>query len=262
MKLWFTVLLLLALSACSSRYQHKNDFTPPEHPDPTSVAEPTPKQEPMAVMGNGPTYKVLGKQYTVMDNPTVFNQSGIASWYGMKFHGHATSSGEIYDVYQYTAAHKTLPLPSYVRVTRTDNGKSVVVRVNDRGPFHEGRVIDLSYIAAMKIGLDKDGTAPVKVELLMPPGNEKVRWVQVYALSDKERANQQVADLQQSLKPLAWPVELHSEMQNQKMLHKVRIGPVPDGTDLQQVLQRLREMGINKPVILASHQLDGSKVLK
>ncbi|MDO6806887.1 septal ring lytic transglycosylase RlpA family protein, partial [Wenyingzhuangia sp. 1_MG-2023] len=76
------------------------------------------------------------------------------SWYGMKFHGHATSNGEIYDVYQFTAAHKTLPLPSYVRVTRQDNGKSVVVRVNDRGPFHEGRIIDLSYAAAHKVGLD------------------------------------------------------------------------------------------------------------
>jgi len=254
--------MLLVLSACSSRYEHKNDFTPPSRPDPSSVAEPTPKREPMAVMGNGPTYKVLGKKYTVLQNPMEFSQRGIASWYGMKFHGHSTSSGEIYDVYQYTAAHKTLPLPSYVRVTRTDNGKSVVVKVNDRGPFHEGRVIDLSYIAAVKIGLDRDGTAPVQVDLLTPPANEKVRWVQVYALSNKQRAQQQQATLKNGIAPLPWPVEVHSGNQNGVTLHKVRIGPVPDGADLQGLLLKLEQMDIHDPVIIASHQLDGSVVHK
>nr|WP_281423957.1 septal ring lytic transglycosylase RlpA family protein [Oceanobacter mangrovi] len=216
----------------------------------------------MSVTGNGPTYKVYGKRYEVLQNPVEFSQTGTASWYGMKFHGHATASGEVYDVYQYTAAHKTLPLPSYVRVTRTDNGKSVVVRVNDRGPFYEGRIIDLSYIAAAKIGLDRDGTAPVKVELLTPPANQKVRWVQISALSDGQRAIKQQQQLEQQLAPVKWPVVVHQDQQQGKTLHKVRIGPVPEGSELDSLLAKLKTLDINNPIVLASHQLDASVVHK
>lgn len=130
------------------------------------LIEPSPKPVPLARYGNKSPYTVLGKSYYVLDKADDYDQRGIASWYGQKFNGRKTSSGEIYSICEFTAAHKTLPLPSYVRVTNGRNGKSVVVRVNDRGPFHEGRIIDLSYVAAVRIGLDKTGTAPVHVELI------------------------------------------------------------------------------------------------
>ncbi|MGH8107223.1 MAG: septal ring lytic transglycosylase RlpA family protein [Arenimonas sp.] len=143
-----------------------SDSAPVSAIDVDKLIEPAPKQEPLARYGNKSPYTVLGKTYYVLDRSKHFEQHGIASWYGQKFNGRKTSSGEIYSICEFTAAHKTLPLPSYVRVTNTRNGKSVVVRVNDRGPFHEGRIIDLSYVAAIRIGLDKTGTAPVHVELL------------------------------------------------------------------------------------------------
>ena len=145
---------------------HLSDSEPASAIDVDKLTEPTPKSEPLARYGNKSPYTVLGKTYYVLDRSKDYEQRGIASWYGQKFNGRKTSSGEIYSICDFTAAHKTLPLPSYVRVTNSRNGKSVVVRVNDRGPFHEGRIIDLSYVAAIRIGLDKTGTAPVQVELL------------------------------------------------------------------------------------------------
>lgn len=145
---------------------HLSDSAPASAIDVDKLIEPTPKFDPLARYGNKSPYTVLGKNYFVLDRSQHYEQRGIASWYGQKFNGRRTSSGEIYSICDFTAAHKTLPLPSYVRVTNSRNGKSVVVRVNDRGPFHEGRIIDLSYVAAIRIGLDKTGTAPVQVELL------------------------------------------------------------------------------------------------
>src|SRR5690606_35141999 len=113
-------------------------------------------------------YTVLGKRYTVRDSAPGYDEVGIASYYGKKLHGRRTSNLEFYDMYAFTAAHKSLPLPSFARVTNLSNGRSVVVRVNDRGPFHEGRIIDLSYAAAVKIGLDRSGTARVEVVGLSP----------------------------------------------------------------------------------------------
>ncbi|MFK4750906.1 septal ring lytic transglycosylase RlpA family protein [Oceanobacter antarcticus] len=256
MKTGLWLIMALLLSACSSRYQHREDFSPPVPPDLSTLKEPTPTSEALSVMGNGPTYKVLGKRYQVLEQPRTFREAGTASWYGMKFHGHATANGEIYDVYQFTAAHKTLPLPSYVKVTRQDNGKSVVVRVNDRGPFYKDRIIDLSYVAAHKIGLDISGTAPVTIELLKPPLPDKVRWVQVSALSDQPSANKQQQALRDALKPLTWPVEVYQGKLNGKPLHKVRIGPVPEGKPLQDLLARLDKLHINNPVVLGAHQLN------
>ena len=143
-----------------------SDSAPPSGIDVDRLTEPMPKPEPLARYGNKSPYTVLGKTYYVLDQSDDYDQRGIASWYGQKFNGRKTSSGEIYSICEFSAAHKTLPLPSYVRVTNTRNGKSVIVRVNDRGPFHEGRIIDLSYVAAIRIGLDKTGTAPVRVELV------------------------------------------------------------------------------------------------
>jgi rare lipoprotein A len=145
---------------------HLSDSAPASAIDVDKLIEPTPKSDPLARYGNKSPYTVLGKSYYVLDRSKAYEQRGIASWYGQKFNGRKTSSGEIYSICEFTAAHKTLPLPSYVRVTNKQNGKSVVVRVNDRGPFHEGRIIDLSYVAAIRLGLDKTGTAPVHVELL------------------------------------------------------------------------------------------------
>ena len=136
---------------------------------PTSTALPTRcrRAEPLHKFANRP-YKALGKEYVPMTSLQPFRQRGLASWYGKRYHGQKTSSGEVYDMYQMTAAHPTLPIPSYARVTNAKNGKSVVVRINDRGPFHAGRVIDLSYVAAYKLGYIQAGEATVELESIIP----------------------------------------------------------------------------------------------
>ena len=132
--------------------------------------EPKVKKELLSETGNMPVYEVFGKEYEVnLDVSDDFVEEGVASWYGMKFHGRKTSSGEIFDVYRMTAAHPFLPLPSYVRVTNLNNERSLIVKVNDRGPFHEGRTLDLSWGAACKLGFAKKGIAPVKIDLLQKP---------------------------------------------------------------------------------------------
>lgn len=149
-------------------YMADVDAAPATPFDASSVPDAVPRAEPRSRYGNPATYVVLGKQYRVMDDAAGFRERGLASWYGTRFHGRRTSSGEPYDMYQMTAAHKSLPIPSYVKVTNTRNGKSAVVRVNDRGPFHEGRIIDLSYAAALKLDVVGTGTAPVEIVVLDP----------------------------------------------------------------------------------------------
>lgn len=152
----------------------------PGKPDPQRVArlmrepDPVPKHEPLLARANRP-YRVMGQDFAPMTERKPYKQQGVASWYGQRFHGKPTSTGETYDMYQMTAAHPTLPLPSYARVTRLDNGRSVVVRVNDRGPFLRGRLIDLSYLAASKLGYVGQGHAKVEVELLNPADAAKGR---------------------------------------------------------------------------------------
>ncbi|HEX7802172.1 MAG TPA: septal ring lytic transglycosylase RlpA family protein [Pseudoxanthomonas sp.] len=145
---------------------HIPDTTPDHVPDVDCIAEPVVTNEPPSAVGNRSPYSVLGKKYEVMQRVDGYVERGTASYYGNKFHGRRTSNQEVYDMYAFTAAHKTLPLPSFARVTNLDNGKSVVVRVNDRGPFHEGRVIDLSYAAAVKLGITQRGTGRVEVRAL------------------------------------------------------------------------------------------------
>ena len=142
-----------------------SDSAPPPIDDVHLIPEPEVVAEPRSCYGNR-DYAVLGKQYHVLDDPSGYVETGTASFYGQKFHGRRTSSLEVYDMYAFSAAHKTLPLPSFARVTNLANGKSVVVRVNDRGPFHDGRVIDLSYAAAVKLGVYPAGTAKVEVRAL------------------------------------------------------------------------------------------------
>lgn len=146
---------------------HIADSAPDEILDVDAIPEPEAKAEPRSRAGNR-SYAVLGKRYQVRDSAEGYVEEGMASYYGKKFHGRLTSNQEVYDMYAFSAAHKSLPLPSYVRVTNLANGKSVVVRVNDRGPFHAGRVIDLSYAAATKLGFTKQGTAKVEVRALTP----------------------------------------------------------------------------------------------
>jgi len=143
------------------------DTVPDEIPDVEAIPEPEVRAEPRARSGNR-GYSVLGKRYSVLDSSHDYVEQGGASYYGKKFHGRRTSSGEVYDMYAFTAAHKTLPLPSFARVTNLDNGKSIVVRINDRGPFHQNRVIDLSYAAAVKLGYREKGVARVEVRTLRP----------------------------------------------------------------------------------------------
>ncbi len=128
------------------------------------IPEPTPRWEPRAELGNHSPYEVFGETYSVLGTAEGYSETGIASWYGTKFHGRKTSSGEPYDVYKITAAHKSLPLPTYVKVTNLENDRTLVVRVNDRGPFVRGRIIDLSYAAAVQLGVFPKGTARVLVE--------------------------------------------------------------------------------------------------
>lgn len=135
-------------------------------PDLSNLPDPIPRSEPLSKYGNKSPYEVLGKTYYVLPSPDNYKEYGKASWYGTKFHGQRTSSGELYDMYKLTAAHRSLPIPSYVRVTNLDNRRTAIVRVNDRGPFHGERMIDLSYAAAVKLGFANQGTARVMVELV------------------------------------------------------------------------------------------------
>jgi rare lipoprotein A len=175
------LLVLALLSACGTRKQalvraphataaEQTDSAPPEGFDLSSVVEPVPVDEPRARYGNHSPYFVYGKRYEVLPDHRGYLARGTASWYGTKFHGRLTSNREPYDMYAYTAAHKSLPLPSYARVTNLDNGRSVVVRINDRGPFVGDRLIDLSYAAAVKLGVHLKGTAPVEVRVLQAQG--------------------------------------------------------------------------------------------
>ena len=142
-----------------------------------AIPDAVPTAEPLSDQGNPESYEINGRRYNTMKDATGFVQHGIASWYGKKFHGRRTSNGEKYDMYGMTAAHKTLPLPTYVRVTNLANDLSVVVRVNDRGPFTKGRAIDLSYAAARKLGIFENGTAEVEIRALTPGGENNAEVV-------------------------------------------------------------------------------------
>ena len=157
-----------ALSQSSGSAGRGADSAPNVTLDNRKISNAVPKVEPRSRGGNFTPYTVLGKTYRVMKSSKGYKERGDASWYGTKFHGRLTSNGERYDMYAMTAAHKSLPIPTYVTVKNLDNGREIIVRVNDRGPFHEGRIIDLSYAAASKIGMLKKGTARVEVEAIDP----------------------------------------------------------------------------------------------
>ena len=164
--------VVLALSACAAAPRsggYYKDDGPGENPPANldQIADAQPKAEPLHRYANRP-YQVFGKEYVPLASVQPYRQRGVASWYGKKFHGQRTASGETYDMYAMTAAHTTLPIPSYARVTRVATGRSVIVRINDRGPFHQGRMIDLSYAAALKLGFAHLGSAEVELESIEP----------------------------------------------------------------------------------------------
>ncbi len=253
-------LIVLALNGCSY-ITRERDSVPGQPVDVTSIPDAVPKFETRSKYGNPKSYAVFGKRYHVMNDNSGFTQKGIASWYGKKFHGRRTSSGETYDMYAMTAAHKTLILPAYVEVTNLGNGKKAVVRVNDRGPFHENRIIDLSYSAAEKLDVIAKGTAVVEIRVVDPgdssrqifqkhwapvetissssalsPGNF---FIQVGAFSELENAEK----LRAKLNGIdGVPVKIHRAIVDDKLFYRVRIGPLSDIDVADQIVEQLIQL--------------------
>jgi len=242
--------VLVGISACSTTPLEKKDGAPRRSVDVSSIPAVLPTVVTRTKAGNKSPYTVLGKTYTVMEDAQGFRQVGMASWYGTKFHGRHTSNGEIYDMFAMTAAHKSIPIPSYVRVTNQQNGRSVIVRVNDRGPFHGDRIIDLSYAAAKKLAYADQGTARVSVEVITPAG-------QAAGIQTRQPASQPRGNSVASLGPNAYVqvgafgaqaaaealrqklsavMSLPVRVKQQQGLFKVQIGPI----EKQQALQNVR----------------------
>jgi rare lipoprotein A len=255
----------LLLQACSSpsRYKIKQDHGPANSVDVSHVKDAVPKVEAKSKYGNAKNYKVLGKWYQVKQSSAGYKEKGIASWYGKKFHGHRTSSGETYDMYAMTAAHKTLPLPTYVRVTHLENGRSVIVKVNDRGPFHDNRIIDLSYSAAKKLGVTAKGVGAVEVVAINPktyrekkPYQPKIKrssalttylaksnyklYLQVGAFANQNNANK----LHKRLSRMFKQRKIHSNFAADKNLYRIRIGPLANVDDADKLSALLNNKGI------------------
>jgi rare lipoprotein A len=170
----FVLATALLFTGCSSRISRDTADAAPQEPiDISGIPDAIPRNEPLSRYGNPVSYEVMGHRYYTLKSRNGYVERGIASWYGTKFHGLRTSSGEPYDIYKMTAAHKTLPLPTYARVTNLKNGRSVIVKINDRGPFHANRIIDLSYAAAAKLGILEYGTGLVEVEAINPSAPKK-----------------------------------------------------------------------------------------
>ena len=247
----------------SSRYRDSDDSVPTgPPPDLSKLVEPTPKNEPRSLYGNKSPYSVLGRTYSVLPSASGYVERGIASFYGNKFHGFKTSNLEDYDMYKFSAAHKTLPIPSYARVTNLENGKSVVVRINDRGPFHENRTIDLSYAAAVKIGVWPKGTGLVEVRALVPgepdlppppPAPSVVTgtpkpgiFLQVGAFSDNANAERVAQQLRAA--NLA-PVQVIDAQIGGRAVRRVRLGPISDVDRADQITTQIETMGLPRPQV-------------
>jgi rare lipoprotein A len=224
------------------------DGPPLRHIRPEDVRDAVPRPDPILSLGNLSPYTVLGETYHILPSLANYRERGIASWYGTKFDGQKTSNGEIYDLYAATAAHKTLPIPCYARVTNLENGRSVVVRVNDRGPFHSDRLIDLSYGAAVKLGFMEVGTAPVEVEVINLAGIDdrrgtllgSYRFVQLGAFGSESSAQRLRAELQALVSP---PVAVSPVDTGGGLLYRVRIGPMESDEEILLVQQRLQASG-------------------
>ncbi len=242
----------------SRRYRNARDGGPEATVvDISQLVEPIPKAEPLARYGNKSPYSVLGKTYTVMADAHGYVERGMASWYGNKFHGYMTSSLEPYDMYQFSAAHKTLPLPSYARVTNLENGKSVVVRINDRGPFHENRLIDLSYAAAVRIGVWPKGTGMVEVRVLDGSSAEPTPSRAVPAIDNHSRVFVQLgafaerSNAQRIVQRIAQAGLGHASIVTTRIdsreIHRVRIGPLESVDAADALVIRLEKLGFGMP---------------
>jgi len=272
--------LLLLLHGCStgrqqtSRYSQSHDSAPDQHIDVSGIKDAVPRVEPFSRYGNPPSYVVNGRRYHTLNNNKGYKERGIASWYGTKFHGHRTSSGDAYDMYQMSAAHKTLPLPTYARVTNLKNGKSVIVKINDRGPFHENRLIDLSYAAALRLGIMGKGTGLVEVTAIDPityqqppvkpriaPSQPKIAgkqapqqahepslYLQLGAFLSRSNAER----LESRLSGIDLPGKLliSETNNNDRRVYRVRIGPLAGAESADRLTQLLAEHGIQSPHVV------------
>lgn len=242
------IIVVLLLTGCAGDKKDEPVDGPSDRRiTPSDVRDAVPKKEPLARYGNHSPYTVLGKTYTVLPSSKGYAERGIASWYGSKFHGRRTSSGEPYDMHLATAAHKSLPLPTYAEVTNLDNGRKMVVKINDRGPFHEDRIIDLSYAAAVKLGVDKTGTARVDVRAIdiETPGRAAVKladgtFLQVGAFGKRESADELAGQMiAAQLKPVS--------VQKSRGLYKVWIGPYATEQEIEATIRQVVELGFERP---------------
>lgn len=263
-------LLVLMVAGCGSSLDRRvADGHPAAVPDDlAAIPDAVPRAEPRSRYGNPPEYEVFGRRYRTLDSSAGFQERGLASWYGTKFHGRRTSSGEPYDMFAMTAAHRHLPLPSFVEVTNLDNDRRVIVRVNDRGPFVGGRIIDLSYAAAHRIGMVEEGVAAVRIRALEPsdlppepvrvaqletpaqpsgsqPGKGETMsasYVQVGAFADRDAAER----IEDDLRALGFAdVRVTTIARHPSApLHRVRIGPLADASAVQEVAQRLHHAAL------------------
>lgn len=269
-----SLLVLLAgtllLSACSFSTR---DSGPRQAKDFSGLPDAVPRQEQRTRAGNPPTYVVLGKRYQVMASSKGYHERGIASWYGKKFHGRKTSNGEVYNMYAMTAAHKTLPIPCYLQVTNLANGKQVIVRVNDRGPFHDNRIIDLSYAAASKLGIAAAGTGMVELRAIEPgepaapptrmagtappatapvpaplsaPGTSRL-YLQLGSFISRDNAESLRAQL--ALNNVGEATVLESRVDRQN-IYRVRIGPLSSVEEADRLAIRIDGLGIGVPSIV------------
>ena len=272
-------MVAITLAACSSapsssptsnsggRYSIAQDRAPSGQVRLGSIREVIPEPVIRTQAGNRSPYTVLGKTYTVLPTEKGYSKTGIASWYGEKFHGHKTSNGEVFDMYQASAAHKSLPISSFLRVTNLENNRSLIVRVNDRGPFHGDRIIDLSYAAALKLGYADRGTARVQLDAIVVNedgrtvtySNSRIgssergarevvsgrRFLQVGAFSELHSA-QRVSDQLRRL--TSHPVFIRSIKNGSgNVLHRVRVGPLPDNREIRVLSQRVVAANLGSP---------------
>ncbi|MEM5553067.1 septal ring lytic transglycosylase RlpA family protein [Pseudoalteromonas neustonica] len=253
-KLFSISLIIITLTACSSsgsetdhssRYSMRHDSAPLRPPTQLEMQNAVVTAVTKSASAGRP-YTVRGKGYTPMLDETGYSEEGIASWYGRKFHGYHTSNGEVYDMFAMTAAHKTLPLPSFVKVTNTSNGKSVIVRVNDRGPFHDDRLIDLSYSAAYKLGYYRQGTARVKIEAItMADSTLRLSYIQVAAGSTLKNIEALAYTLRQQY-------ALPTSIVEKDNIYRLRLGPIKDAEQAQQVLDKLKQNQFQNAFLLYS----------
>lgn len=254
--MWRYLLLIIALissSACQTatgRYAQSHDGPPAVERDVSQIPDAVPKLEPKSRYGNPKTYHVRGKQYSVMPSSKNYRAVGFASWYGSKFQHYRTSSGEPYDMFRMTAAHRSLPLPTYVKVTNLDNGRHVIVKVNDRGPFHEKRIMDLSYAAAKKLGITAKGTGRVEIVALDPmsyqttlptePNTIPHFYIQIGAFKDRSNAQRLMHRLRYFIQN---PIRLERIAENQAVF-RVKIGPLLTLSAAEKLRNLVKSHGI------------------